>query len=127
MNNPKDLKYTETHEWVRLDGKTATVGITAHAAEALSDLVFLDLPEAGDTVTAGSSFGEIESVKAVSELKSPVSGEILETNSGLPDSLGDINSDPYGKGWMLKVRVSAAPTGLMSAAEYERFVAAEAG
>ncbi len=123
MNNPKDLKYTETHEWVRIEGKTATVGITAHAAEALSDLVFLDLPEAGDTVTAGKSFGEIESVKAVSELKSPVSGEILETNSGLPDALGDINSDPYGKGWMLKCRVSAPPVGLMSAAEYEAFVA----
>ena len=126
MSNPADLKYTESHEWVRIEGDTATIGITAHAAESLSDLVFLDLPEAGDEVTAGESFGEIESVKAVSELKSPVSGEITETHGDLADNLGDINSDPYGAGWMIKVKVSSVPDGLMDAAGYEAHVAAEA-
>ena len=126
MSNPADLKYTESHEWVRIEGDTATIGITAHAAESLSDLVFLDLPEAGDEVTAGESFGEIESVKAVSELKSPVSGEITETHADLADNLGNINSDPYGAGWMIKVKVSSVPDGLMDAAGYEAHVAAEA-
>jgi glycine cleavage system H protein len=126
MNNPTDLKYTESHEWVRIDGETATIGITAHAAESLSDLVFLELPEAGDSVTAGDAFGEIESVKAVSELKSPVSGEVTEANTSLEDDLSVINGDPYGKGWMIKVATSDVPASLMDAAAYEQHVAAEA-
>ena len=118
MSNPTELKYTEDHEWVRMDGDTATVGITAHACETLSDLVFIDLPEKGADVTAGESFGEIESVKAVSDLNAPVNGEVVEVNSDLEDNLGDITSDPYGKGWMVKIKVSAAPEGLMDAAAY---------
>lgn len=125
MSSPSDLKYTASHEWVRIDGDTATVGITAHAAESLSDLVFLDLPEAGDDVTADDTFGEIESVKAVSDLKSPVSGEVTEANTDLPDNLTDINTDPYGKGWMIKVKLSGTADGLMDAAAYDAHVAAE--
>ena len=126
MTNPTDLKYTESHEWVRIDGDSATIGITAHAAESLSDLVFLELPEAGDDVTAGEAFGEIESVKAVSELKSPVSGEVSEANTSLEDDLTVINTDPYGKGWMVKVATSDVPDTLMDAAAYEQHIAAEA-
>lgn len=125
MSSPSDLKYTASHEWVRIDGETATVGITAHAAESLSDLVFLDLPEAGDDVNADDTFGEIESVKAVSDLKSPVSGEVTEANTDLPDNLTDINTDPYGKGWMIKVKLSGTADGLMDAAAYDAHVAAE--
>jgi glycine cleavage system H protein len=126
MSNPTDLKYTESHEWVRIDGDEATVGITAHAAQSLSDLVFLELPETGDSLSAGESFGEIESVKAVSELKSPVSGDVSEANNALEDSLSDINEDPYGKGWMVKVKVSSTVDGLMDAEAYEKFIAANA-
>lgn len=126
MNNPTDLMYTETHEWVRFDGDVATVGITAHAVESLSDLVFLELPDQGDEVSAGDSFGEIESVKAVSDLKSPVTGEVVEANTGLEDDLSDINADPYGKGWMIKVRYTARADGLMDAATYQKHVAAGA-
>ena len=126
MSNPSDLKYTESHEWVRIEGDSATIGITQHAAESLSDLVFLELPEAGDSVSAGESFGEIESVKAVSELKSPVDGEVTEANTALEDELSTINKDPYGDGWMIKVKVSKVPDGLMDADAYEKHVAAEA-
>ena len=124
MSNPTDLQYTDDHEWVRVEGDTATVGITAHAAETLSDLVFIDLPEVGDEVTSGESFGEIESVKAVSDLNAPVSGEIAEVNADLADNLGDITSDPYGKGWMVKIKVAGAPEGLMDAAAYDAHVEA---
>lgn len=126
MNNPTDLKYTESHEWVRIDGDNATIGITAHAAQSLSDLVFLELPETGDSVEAGDSFGEIESVKAVSELKCPVSGEVTEANTSLEDDLSVINADPYGKGWMIKVATSDVPASLLDAAAYEAHIAAEA-
>ena len=125
MSSPSDLKYTSSHEWVRIEGDVATLGITQHAAESLSDLVFLDLPEVGDAVTAGEGFGEIESVKAVSDLKCPVNGEVVEVNGDLPDNLTDINSDPYGKGWMIKVKISGQGDGLMDAAAYDAHVAAE--
>ena len=122
--NPKDLKYTETHEWVRLAGDTVTLGITEHAAHALSDLVFLGLPKKGDKVSAGKACGEIESVKAVSDINSPVDGEVLEVNSALADSLGDITSDPYGKGWLVKIRMKGkAPASLMDASAYDKLVA----
>jgi glycine cleavage system H protein len=124
MSNPSDLKYTDDHEWVRMEGDTATVGITAHAAETLSDLVFIDLPDVGDTVSSGASFGEIESVKAVSDLNSPLDGEVVEVNEDLGDNLGDIGSDPYGKGWMVKIKVSGGGDGLMDAAAYDAHVAA---
>ena len=125
MSSPTDLKYTPSHEWVRIEGDIATLGITAHAAESLSDLVFLDLPEAGDDVAAGESFGEIESVKAVSDLNSSVSGTVTEVNTELPDNLGDINTDPYGKGWMVKVKLSGQSDELMDAAAYDAHVAAD--
>ena len=122
--NPKDLKYTESHEWVRLAGDTATIGITEHAAHALSDLVYLGLPKQGDKVSAGKACGEIESVKAVSDINSPVDGEVLEVNSALADSLGDITSDPYGKGWLVKIRIKGkAPASLMDASAYDKLVA----
>jgi glycine cleavage system H protein len=125
--NPKELKYTESHEWARIEGDVATIGITAHAAQSLSDLVFLDLPSVGDTVSAGEGFGEIESVKAVSDLKSPVDGEIIEVNESLPDDLPTVNSDPYGGGWMIKVRLKGSPPGtLLDADSYEKLVAESA-
>jgi glycine cleavage system H protein len=125
--NPRDLKYTESHEWARIQGDVATIGITDHAAHALSDLVYLGLPAVGSSVKAGQSFGEIESVKAVSDLNSPVDGEVIEVNEGLPDNLGSINSDPYGGGWMLKVKLKGKPNArLLDAAAYDKLVAESA-
>jgi glycine cleavage system H protein len=125
--NPPDLKYTESHEWARIQGDVATIGITEHAAHALSDLVYLGLPAVGAKLNAGRSFGEIESVKAVSDLNSPVDGEVIEVNEELPDNLGSINTDPYGKGWMLKVRLKGKPAGkLLDAAAYDKHVAEHA-
>lgn len=122
--NPKDLKYTATHEWVRLDGATATVGITEHAAHALSDLVYLGLPAVGDKIAIGKSFGEIESVKAVSDLNAPVDGEVVEVNAALSDDLPTINNDPYGKGWLIKVKLKGkAPATLLGSDQYDKLVA----
>ncbi len=124
MSSPNDLKYTESHEWIKVDGDTVTVGITAHAAESLSDLVYLDLPSVGDGVNVGEGFGEIESVKAVSDLKSPVKGEVVEVHDGLEDDLTTINTDPYGGGWMIKVKLAGdLPSGLLDAAAYDKLVA----
>ncbi len=121
--NPSDLKYTSTHEWVRLGGDTATIGITDHAAHSLSDLVYLGLPAVGAAVKAGQSFGEIESVKAVSDLNSPVDGEVVEVNEDLADDLGTINRDPYGEGWMVKVRLKGKPPArLLDAASYDKLI-----
>jgi glycine cleavage system H protein len=130
--NPKDLLYAETHEWVRVASdkgeKVATIGITAFAVEALTDLVFIQLPDVGKTVAAGKPFGEIESVKAVSDLYSPVDGEVIAVNTKLPDSLGILNTDPYKEGWMVKVRISdeSGLARLMDATAYEK-QCAEAG
>src|SRR5579864_7146319 len=100
------LKYTKTHEWVRVDGDTATIGITDHAQAELGDIVYLDLPETGRIVVQDGQFGEVESVKAVSELFSPVSGEVVETNTAILDATEVVNDDPYGRGWLIKVRMS---------------------
>jgi glycine cleavage system H protein len=125
--NPKDLKYTATHEWVRLEGGTATVGITEHAAHALSDLVYLGLPSVGDKIAAGKSFGEIESVKAVSDLNAPVDGVVVAVNDSLSDDLPTINHDPYGKGWLIKVKLKGgAPASLLGADQYDKLVAESA-
>jgi len=125
--NPKDLKYTPTHEWVRLEGGTATVGITEHAAHALSDLVYLGLPSVGDKIAVGKSFGEIESVKAVSDLNAPVDGEVVEVNASLSDDLPTINHDPYGKGWLIKVKLKGqAPSSLLGSDQYDKLVAESA-
>jgi len=125
MSNPKGCKYTESHEWCRTEGPTAVVGITQHAAEQLTDLVYIDLPSVGDTVSAGQSFGEIESVKAVSELNSPVSGEVIEVNQAVLDDVSIISSDAFGAGWLLKVRMSnpSELDDLMDAAEYDKALA----
>ncbi len=102
---PTELKYTDTHEYVRLEGDTATVGITAFAIDQLGDIVFLELPAVGETVEKGEKFGTIESVKAVEDLKSPISGTIVECNTSLIDTPEAIGDDPYGEGWLLKVQV----------------------
>lgn len=126
-NTPSDLKYATSHEWVRLDGDIVTVGITDHAQEALGDLVFVELPEVGDEVGAGDEAGVVESVKAASDIYAPVSGEVVEINAALEDMPELINTDPYGEGWMYKIKVTAIDEldDLLSADEYDSQVAAE--
>ena len=103
---PKDLKYTKDHEWARISGNRITVGVTFHAQEALGDVVFVELPKEGDTLTAGKQFGVIESTKAVSELYAPVSGKVVAVNSALSDNPQTVNTDPYQAGWMIEVELS---------------------
>jgi glycine cleavage system H protein len=103
---PTDLRYTKDHEWVRVDGEGATIGITAYAADQLGDIVFVELPEAGRTLEQAATFGVVESVKAVSDLFAPVSGEVTEANPDLAATPELVNSDPFGAGWMLRVRMS---------------------
>ena len=124
--NTTEMLYAATHEWTHLvddgDAKIATIGLTAHAIEALTDLVYMDLPTAGTQVTAGNSFGEVESVKATSDMYSPVDGEIVDVNTSLPDNLDVLNTDPYGEGWIIKVKLSdeASLAKLMNLGEYEK-------
>jgi len=124
LANPADLKYTKEHEWVRLDGDTGTVGITDYAQDQLGDIVFVDLPQPGAKVQYLQKFGEIESVKAVSELFSPVTGEVIETNAALNDSPELVNDAPYGDGWMLRVRLTSPGEleQLLSADQYEAYL-----
>src|SRR5947208_11815394 len=103
--DPKNLRYAKTHEWASLEGNICTVGITKFAVEQLTDIVYIELPDVGDNVFAGESFGEIESVKAVSDLYSPVNGEVVDVNDKLLDDPTKVTADPYGKGWMLKIKV----------------------
>ena len=124
---PKELLYTTTHEWVHVGAdaagaKIATLGLTAFALEALTDLVYVDLPEVGRQVEAGATIGEIESVKAVSDLYSPVDGEIVEVHSALVDRLEQLPNDPYGEGWLVKIKVAdeAGLAGLMDYAAYQK-------
>ena len=124
MNYPIDLKYTKSHEWVKLEDGVAIVGISDFAQDALGDVVFVNLPQVGDEVTAGESFGDVESVKAVSDLISPVSGTILEVNEELDDSPENLNSDPYGS-WIIKVENVTDEEELLTAAAYEAFCAEE--
>lgn len=121
---PTDLKYTKDHEWVRLEGGTGTVGITDFAQQQLGDVVYVELPEVGTTLTAGQPFGTIESVKAVSELFAPVSGTVTEVNSGLKDRPDAVNSAPHDS-WMIKIQLASAgdADALMSAADYEASLA----
>lgn len=131
MNNPDNLLYAETHEWVRVGDeggrKVATIGITAFAIEQLTDLVHMVLPKAGTTVKRGEEFGEVESVKAVSSLYSPVDGEIIAVNNELPNKLETLGSDPYNAGWLIKVALTSEDglSKLMDKAAYERQCAAE--
>jgi glycine cleavage system H protein len=122
---PDDLRYTKEHEWVRLAGDVATVGITAHAADQLGDIVFVELPAVGTTVEQHAPFGVVESVKAVSDLFAPVGGEVIEVNETLASAPEVVNSDPYGAGWMLRVRVAdpGQLDALLDAAGYEALVA----
>ena len=124
MSVPEELQYTKSHEWVRTEGDTATVGITDHAQEELGDIVYIELPEHGDTFDAGDSFGTVESVKAVSDLYTPVGGEVVEVNSALEDSPEKINEDPYGEGWILKLQISDEGD-LLSASDYEQLLEEE--
>ena len=124
MNFPAELKYTKDHEWMMMEGDIAVIGISDFAQDALGDVVFINLPEVGDTVTAGESFGDVESVKAVSDVNSPVTGVIVAVNEDLADSPENLNSDPYGS-WIIKVENITATEELLDAAAYEAFCAEE--
>lgn len=119
--NPTDLRYTKDHEWVRLDGDVATIGITAFATEQLGDIVFVELPAVGATLEQAATFGVVESVKAVSDLFAPVAGEVVETNEALASQPELVNQEPYGTGWMLRIRVAdpGAVDKLLDAAGYD--------
>jgi glycine cleavage system H protein len=122
---PTDLRYTKDHEWVRVDGDAAIVGITEYAANQLGDIVFVELPDAGRKLEQHATFGVVESVKAVSDLFAPVSGEVIEANGALVASAELVNSDPYGDGWMIRVRVADQEEidGLLDAAAYDALIA----
>ena len=124
---PEELKYAETHEWVSVTDGVATIGISDFAVKQLTDLVFMELPEVGATLAAGDSIGEIESVKAVSDMYSPVAGEVVEVNSSLPDQLETLSTDPYGAGWVVKIKIAdeAGLENLMDHAAYTKQCAAE--
>ncbi|MFC4015464.1 glycine cleavage system protein GcvH [Nonomuraea purpurea] len=126
-NIPDDLSYTKEHEWVAGldDGITVTVGITAFAAEALGDVVFVQLPEVGASVEGGDSIGEVESTKSVNEIYTPVGGEVVEVNQSVVDDPSLVNSDPYGEGWMFRVRVESDADDLLSAEEYAALTSGE--
>ena len=124
MAHPSDRSYSKDHEWVIIDGDVATVGISDFAQDQLGEVVFIDLPAEGDTLTCGDAFGEIESVKSVSELIAPVSGTIIEVNDALGDSPETVNADAHGAGWMVKVRVAddSELDSLLSAEDYDAFI-----
>ena len=124
---PDNLKYLDSHEYVRLEGEIATIGISEFAVDQLGDIVFLELPEVGDAVDKGENFGSIESVKAVEDLKSPVNGTVIERNDEMIDAPEQIADDPYGEGWLLKVRVNESEDidDVMSAQEYQALVEGE--
>jgi glycine cleavage system H protein len=126
-NVPEDLHYSKDHEWVRVEGDLAVIGITDHAQEQLGDVVYVELPKAGESFAAHESFGSVESVKAVSEVFTPVSGEVAEVNETLNDEPEKVNKDPYNDGWMLKMKMKspAEVDSLLTAAEYEDFTKAE--
>jgi len=125
---PDDLKYTKEHEWLAVNGSVGTVGITHYAQSELGDIVYVELPAAGSQVVAGEEFGTVESVKAVSEIFAPVSGEILQVNATLATSPETINKDPYGEGWLLKIKLADTKDldSLMTPAEYRKYIEEEA-
>ncbi len=124
MNTPNDIKYTKEHEWVSLDGETATIGITDYAQSQLGDIVFVEFPDINSEIIQNETFGVIEAVKTVADLFAPVSGEIIEVNSSLEDSPNFINSDPYGSGWIIKIKINDSNeyNGLMSSDDYEEHI-----
>jgi glycine cleavage system H protein len=123
-NIPANLKYTKEHEWARIEGNRVVVGVTSHAQESLGDVVYVELPKMGSTVTAGKQFGVIESTKAVSDLYSPLTGKVVKVNDALTDSPQTINSDPYGAGWIIEIEPSDSKelAGLMDASAYENLL-----
>jgi len=127
-NIPENLRYSKDHEWVRVDGDVATIGITDYAQHSLGDVVYIDLPRAGDKLNSHEAFGSVESVKAVSEIFTPIAGEIAEVNEGLNDTPEAVNNDPYETGWMIKVKMEnpLEADGMLSAAEYEEYLEATA-
>ena len=127
-NVPEDLHYSKDHEWIRLEGELGAIGITDYAQNSLGDVVYVELPKVGDELESGKPFGSVESVKAVSELFTPVAGQVAEVNESLQDSPEVVNTDPYGAGWMIRLKVADpnAVNGLLTAAEYEDFLKSEA-
>lgn len=127
MNIPDDLKYTKEHEWVRIEGNIATIGVTDYAQEQLGDIVYVELPQEGEEVTKDETFGVLESVKAVSDCYSPVSGTVVEANTVLAENPETVNEDPYGEGWMIKIEMSdpSEAEGLMDHEAYKAFLAEE--
>ena len=127
MEFPDDIKYTKEHEWVKLDGKIATVGITAYAQDQLGDIVYVELPDDAEIVSKGDAFGVVESVKSVSDVYAPLSGKVVETNDPLKENPETINEDPHGEGWIAKIEISDTTEldDLISAKEYEAFVTEE--
>lgn len=125
MSYPSDYRYTKEHEWVRAEGDVATVGITDYAQHELGDVVYVEMPKPGAKLNAGQSFGTVESVKAVSDIYAPVSGEVTEVNSSLADAPETINKDPHGKAWLIKLKLanSAELSKLMTASAYEAYIA----
>lgn len=128
MSYPETYRYTKEHEWVHLEGGIATIGITNHAQDELGDIVYVDLPKTGTATEKGKTFGSVESVKAVSDLYSPVTGEVTEVNELLSTAPEKLNADPHGDAWLIRVKAGNASEldGLMSAAEYKTYIAAEA-
>ena len=126
-NVPEDLHYSKDHEWVRVDGGEAIIGITDYAQNSLGDVVYVELPKLGDEFPANQSFGSVESVKAVSEVFTPIAGEVTKINESLADEPEKVNADPYGDGWMIRIRMSSPGEvdSLLTAAEYEDFTKAE--
>ena len=120
MANPENLQYTKEHEWVLVDGDIATVGITQYAADALGEIVYVDLPKPGSSTSYMKICGEIESTKSVGELYAPMDGEVIEANKSLDAAPDTVNADPYGEGWLIKIRYTSLPE-LLSAAEYDAF------
>jgi glycine cleavage system H protein len=123
LKTPSDLKYLKSDEWLRIEGETGTIGVSDFAQDQLNDVVYVDLPEVGRTLAAGESFGSVESVKAASELVMPVAGEVIAVNGDLEKTPELVNGDPYGKGWMIKIRITdaSAADSMMDAAAYEEY------
>ncbi|HYE65020.1 MAG TPA: glycine cleavage system protein GcvH [Pyrinomonadaceae bacterium] len=126
-NVPENLHYSKDHEWIRVEGDVGTIGITDHAQQSLGDVVYVELPKVGESFEAHEAFGSVESVKAVSEIFTPVSGEVVEVNESLQDEPEKVNNDPYGAAWMIRIRMTDAGQvdSLLSAAEYEDFTSGE--
>lgn len=126
-NIPENLQYSKDHEWISVEGDIGTIGITDHAQNSLGDVVYVELPKVGETFAAHESFGSVESVKAVSEIFTPVAGEVTEVNESLQDEPEKVNTDPYGEAWMIRIRMKnpGEVDSLLSAAEYEDFTKAE--